>query len=337
MSQYQWVKQDTTAHSWAVLASSSDGKNLCASGSNKVYTSSDYGVTWTDQTSMALNSVASSSDGSKLVGTVLRKIFTSTNAGVTWTDRTTCPDGTKFKNAVSSADGVNLLVGTSSFTQAGPAVYSSSSSGATWGPSTFTAYGRFSGPFACSSDGKKLVAIRTYGSTDSLYTSTYYGMDWTAQPDGIGLHEFSSVTSSSDGSILYAGTGDYIYKSTNSGVDWTRTGAPFGIWAHISCSGDGSKIIAANNATPTPVIVGDARLYISNDSGATWTAQIGSGQHSWGAVTISSDGSRFAAAAVGSWSDGTSGSFIYDGPIYTAQFEKQSGSWGPFLKAKISA
>jgi hypothetical protein len=68
-------------------------------GRGDIWTSTNAGVTWTDQThSVAghdLNwiSVASDSTGSNLVAAALTgDIWTSTNAGVTWTDQT--PSGT---------------------------------------------------------------------------------------------------------------------------------------------------------------------------------------------------------------------------------------------------
>jgi len=75
------------------VASSADGSKLVAvaSGQN-IYTSSNYGVTWTSHyvfTANSWKSVASSSDGTKLVAVDLGgSLYTSSNSGVTWTEKT---------------------------------------------------------------------------------------------------------------------------------------------------------------------------------------------------------------------------------------------------------
>lgn len=61
-------------------------------------------------------------------------------------------------------------------------------------------------------------------------------------------------------------------------------------WYGIDTSADGTKIIASDEGSG---------LYISNDSGNTWTFQTGIGSISYAAVDVTPDGTKFAAASGG--------------------------------------
>ena len=96
------------------MASSSDGSKLVAA-EGYIYTSSNYGVTWVQQTNTASynwSSVASSSDGSKLVATAMDdygcNIYTSTNYGVTWVQQTNAGIRS-WSSVASSSDGSKVL------------------------------------------------------------------------------------------------------------------------------------------------------------------------------------------------------------------------------------
>jgi photosystem II stability/assembly factor-like uncharacterized protein len=115
---------------------------------------------------------------------------------------------------------------------------------------------------ASSADGSRLVA----GGYYALYTSTNAGADWTS--NNVPSHVWTCVASSADGNLLAAAVGypdkGGIYFSTNGGDTWTPSAsAPTLQWASMAMSGDGTKIMAVP-AAPSP-------LYMSTDSGATWT------------------------------------------------------------------
>jgi hypothetical protein len=59
-------------------------------------------------------------------------------------------------------------------------------------------------------------------------------------------------------------------------------------WGSVASSADGSKLLAANNG---------GQLYVSTNSGITWTAQDFS--RNWQSVAISADGSKLVAAEYG--------------------------------------
>ena len=106
-----------------------------------------------------------------------------------------------------------------------------------------------------------------------------------------GSHGWSSVTSSSDGTLLAAVVfGGDIYTSSNSGATWTNetTGTALsGLgWQTITSSSDGTHLAAV-------VFGGD--IYTSADGGTTWTDQTAAGSRLWTSITSSSDGTHLVA------------------------------------------
>jgi photosystem II stability/assembly factor-like uncharacterized protein len=277
---------------WTGIASSSNGAKLAAvADSQKIRTSTDSGVTWTEQPNSATaswTSIASSSDGSKLAAVAYEgAIYTSTDSGVTWTAREN-ESPRNWISITSSSDGVNLAAAV-----LGGAIYASADSGVTWTAQT-NAGVRDWASITSNSDGSKLAAV-TRSTFDGVggvvYTSTDSGVNWTAQTNA-GARDWISVTSSSNGTklaaVVYNGS---IYTSSDSGVTWTaQTNAGSRNWASITSSSDGTKLAAG--------VVNTGYIYTSTNSGVTWTAQTNAGLGDWGAIASSSDG-KFAAANFG--------------------------------------
>jgi photosystem II stability/assembly factor-like uncharacterized protein len=102
--------------SWQSITSSDDGTKLAAVDSRGyIYTSTDSGATWTEQTSSGQRSwysITSSSDGTKLAaGNVNGYIYTSTDSGVTWTEQTSSGQGAwrSITSAMASWHGGHLI------------------------------------------------------------------------------------------------------------------------------------------------------------------------------------------------------------------------------------
>ncbi|MFZ2151988.1 MAG: hypothetical protein WAV09_02675 [Minisyncoccia bacterium] len=92
---YTWTPQTGSGARtyWYSIASSSDGTKLVAGRApGYLYTSTDSGVTWAEQTgagSRTWYSVTSSSDGTKLAAAAYGGyIYTSTDSGATWVEQT---------------------------------------------------------------------------------------------------------------------------------------------------------------------------------------------------------------------------------------------------------
>lgn len=143
------------------------------------------------------------------------------------------------------------------------------------------------------------------------YISTDSGATWTRKVTGITfLTSGSSYTNDvtvarTDGTIMYiaqrrgfvstlASTYDKIYKTTDTGDNWTATAAPDSTWASITCSADGTIVLAGNSNSSNATF--DRKWAISTDGGDTWSAGPTIGQ--WTDVAMSSDGSRMYAVTV---------------------------------------
>jgi photosystem II stability/assembly factor-like uncharacterized protein len=67
---------------------------------------------------------------------------------------------------------------------------------------------------------------------------------------------------------------------------WTQTGAPTNNWISVASSADGSKLVAIGHG-----------LYVSSNSGASWTQTSAPTNYSWFSVASSADGNKLVAAA----------------------------------------
>lgn len=166
-------------------------------------------------------------------------------------------------------------------------IYTSSNSGATWTPTSAPSNSWSS--VATSADGTKLFAAATSGSvyTSSIYTSTNSGATWTAT--GAPYGSWTAIASSADGNRLLAADGYYGHLCTfpYSGP-WRFADAPTNYWRSVASSADGTKLVALGE-------VGE--IYISADSGATWTPAGAPAVFWWSAVASSADGSNIVAVA----------------------------------------
>ncbi|MGB3009286.1 MAG: sialidase family protein [Candidatus Saccharimonadales bacterium] len=219
---YAWQKAGTNLSGdqsyWQSIASSSDGSKLAAvvySGS--LYTSSDSGATWTEQTAAGSRnwySIASSSDGTKLTAVVYSgSLYTSSDSGATWTEQTAA-GSRDWSSIASSSDGTKLAAVESTWngTSSVGSVYTSSDSGATWTERT-TAGSRSWSSIASSSDGTKLAAVVSYGS---VYTSSDSGATWKQETPP--SRSWVSVAMSTDGSRLaVAAEAGNIYLASKEG------------------------------------------------------------------------------------------------------------------------
>ncbi len=302
-----------TAHEfnrqWSAVASSENGSKLVAAvGTNGfIYTSNDYGVTWTPSpnTLGQWSALASSADGTKLVAAENQgRIWTSTDSGATWTPRDS--NIRKWFSVASSTDGTKLAA-----VVYDGQIYTSTDSGVTWTPRETA---RKWTTIASSADGTKLAAGADLLSP--IYTSTDSGLTWSPNS---GFTWMVSIASSYDGTKLVSagGKGFHVYTSTDSGLNWVARDSQR-YWQRVSSSADGTTLAAtANGSTGSP-----DRVYISTNSGVTWVPK--DFPRSWGAVAMSADAKRAVAVVPG-------------GQIYTSAFSSpfvtQPGTLG-YLESK---
>ncbi|MGC2238852.1 MAG: hypothetical protein WA584_22040 [Pyrinomonadaceae bacterium] len=293
---------------WTAVASSENGSKLVAAvGINGfIYTSNDYGVTWTQipNTLGQWSALASSADGTKLAAAENQgRIWTSIDSGATWTPRET---SRKWFSIASSTDGTKLAA-----VAYDAQIYTSTDSGVTWTPRETN---RKWTTIASSADGTKLAAGADLLSP--IYTSTDSGLTWSPNS---GFTWMVSIASSYDGTkLVSAGAkGFNLYTSTDSGLNWvTRDSQRY--WQRVSSSADGTTLAAtATGSTGSP-----DRIYISTNSGVTWVPK--DFPRSWGAVALSANANRAIAVVPGGQ--------IYTS-TYSSPFTTQPGTLG-YLESK---
>jgi hypothetical protein len=140
---------------------------------------------------------------------------------------------------------------------------------------------------AASADGTKLVSV-VYNPADPLlpfadpvFISTNSGATWV--PSGADLGSFgwdwNYISASADGSQLLAAPFlGRLCLSKDSGVTWTVTGPspPYIVgsydgyfWTGVASSQDGTKLVATAHSSVNDI--GNGLIFISTNSGATWT------------------------------------------------------------------
>lgn len=207
---------------WSQVASDSDGSNLMAvvyitrfdtSSFARVYTSSNFGESWTERKPAGdiekfWSQVASDSDGSFLVATVEGgNIYISADYGETWTEK--IPAGFPNQNwwvVDISSDG-NYLIAGSKRTAGIGRLFTSSDFGDTWTQRTPAGApsARWWMVVAINSDGSYMIAGRDWGR---LYISTDFGVNWSQlYPAGYSQDRtWTKVDTNSDGSRSIVGS-----------------------------------------------------------------------------------------------------------------------------------
>jgi len=281
-------------------------------------------VTWTDQTGSGTKSwsnVAMSADGTTLIAAVPDgHIWTSTNSGVSWTDQSSVACcGYSVKVAIS-ADGTKMIAVSTT------TVAFSSNSGSSWAIRALPSEGEW--VTAIAGDGSKIVIAEPFSS--AVYVSSNDGVSWADRNTGASPILWN-IAMSYDGATLltgYGGAQTKILTSTNSGTSWTTVNVSATGWYDFAMSRDATKMVA---------VINGGYIYTSQDSGATWAQQTGSGSRNWVAVESSDDGVNLAAAvSTGQIYLSTDG-----GVTWTAQSSPGSRAWNglsaPGSGSKVAA
>jgi photosystem II stability/assembly factor-like uncharacterized protein len=173
---------------WSAVASDSSGTHLVAvtiGGSallptGAIWTSSDSGATWTNQTANKGTqdwvSVASDSTGQKLVVAGATGIWTSSDSGLTWTDRKVDGNENGWVSVASDATGTNLIA----VADDGGNMWRSTDSGVTWTQVSSAPTGVLMS-VASDATGTNLVAadILVEGTNGDVWTSKDSGATWS--------------------------------------------------------------------------------------------------------------------------------------------------------------
>lgn len=314
-----WSSLSSGSYSFTDVATSDDGLKVIGvttSGGERVMFSSDGGSSFTNiapsrSTGSAayFSSVAISGDGNVAYVTLESggpstgsKVIKTTNFS-TWSQLSVGDTGF-YRTVSTNSDGSRVLIGTSTVVKA------SADSGATW--PTSSAFG----VFGCdmSNAGQMMIC---FGDSGTFRVSTNYGVTWTARaPAGTRFLFEDSAAVSGDGNTLYAIWSDWggglegkskVYKSTNAGVNWTEITANlpeaavnansgYRNYAVVDTSDDGSVVLVGSRGYSTIGSYQSGHLYLSDDSGTSWTKQTGPGSTYWSSVAVNSNGSKLFGA-----------------------------------------
>ena len=297
---------------------SEDGKNMAVFTENVtigavlydyIDYSSDYGNTWntvfnkTIADAGSMESLTSDSTCTNMVlagaipprpGSAYRYgVWVSYNSGASWTDiEIVTPISTyPYCETASSKDGIVVVDNTS-----GGGWWISTTSGATWTEQFPWGAPRKTGaPYNFISimedDGSK-IWVFDWTRTDIL-ESLDFGATWNTIKPYLGLPVTGEwlVSMDDDGTNKIVADSSSIYIYLNAGGTTWTSGSPVasGEWATVSVSGDGNYMIIGQYS---------GRLYLSNNSGATWNEIRPSGVDenlAWYGSAISSDGKYIIA------------------------------------------
>jgi len=245
---------------------------VAAVNGGMLYTSVDYGATWTESaTSQAWTSVACSQYSLILAATDGGALFTSTDQGQSWT----AGGNTQSWSAAAVSPAGDLLFAAVNNGH----IYSSWDAGANW---EIAATARLWQSLAFSADGTAWIAGVSGGQ---LFTSTDSGTNWLARETN---RNWSAVASSADGTRLMAAVnGGQLFTSSDSGVSWVARETNRN-WRAAASSADGTRLAAA---------VSPGQIFVSADSGKTWSARASA--TNWSSLACSADGTCLVAAAFG--------------------------------------
>jgi hypothetical protein len=323
-----WTPRITHSNGWSCdgtkLVAAASGPNI----SGQIYSSTNSGITWNPLAAAPTEywtALASSYDGTKLVAaTFLDGIFASTNAGATWFAQTNSHTGIghEVSAIASSADGTKLVAveGPPLYAASLPGrggIFTSTDSGQTWtlqlgAPtnSTWTSV-------ASSADGTRLSALAS--GSFVCYQSIDSGVTWTPSI----TNSSTEVALSANGTTLVTAGFSGIFTSLDFGGTWNSRALPGNLALlvyRLAVSSDGTILLAA----PGPGAALNP-IFLSHDSGLTWTAQSSGPANVFGGVLLSANGLKLVAAEIGSW-----GSSIPtgSGTIWTAQTATTVGTDG---------
>jgi len=269
-----------------------------------VYVSTDYGVSFYQITANQLNFVDIGMDTTGQYQTAVVNggyIFNSNDWGQSWVQRGTLQSWKEVSvNATGQYQTAVVYNGN---------IYNSTDYGVTW---TAVATIRLWKSIDVSPSGQYQVAGEESGY---VWYSSDYGANWTQTSSISGT--WNTVTISTGSVYIYAANlGDGIYKSVDNGATWTQEFSSLYVINSISCSPDGSGVIAglSNNyiiynlnygisgSWIASGLTGDARvdyghngyevasiagvgLYYSTDGGSTW-ALIYSSAQNWTGISV---------------------------------------------------
>jgi len=267
---WTWDPSDLSTANGLCFAGDDSSLHIIVGTNDKIYYSSDQGVTWipteSDFSNANVLAVASTADGSMMfavVGTseaAGNEIYNSINYGVNWTAITDPP----------STEGITSIC-------------CNGNAAGTVNVFCTTAYG------AGAQTGRIYQVQFTAGAQDANWTTGI-----------VTQNNFTGIACTSGGSAYLAITSiGTIYQTgtvTSPPNTWTSTGAPSASWSGIACSSDNSTFIACNDTNP------NGSIYTGTySSGWTFTQKYLSDGLSFNYAAIGTTGTKLYASYPGGY------------------------------------
>jgi len=283
--------------------------------SRGIWRSSNFGVSWTKNTSASTSgnftSVAISSSGQYVLACGgANSIWRSVDYGVTWS-RNTSADTTSWKSVALSSSGQYALA------SATGSIWYSSNYGVTWTKNTSAS--TFSNwlSVALSSSGQYALAGAQNGSiyrsvitssiTQTAQLENRFNLSkWNPLNPANFTKNLTAQTNSTWTGVALSSSGQYalacaygvntngsIWLSTNYGITWTRSIAAnvTYYWTGIAVSSSGQYGLACSSLANLPN--GNGSIWTSSNYGVTWTRNTANSINTtsdWQAVALSSSG-----------------------------------------------
>lgn len=280
---------------WNDIAISETGQYVTASGWDRLYTSNNYGATFTARggSGNTWRGTATSGDGQYQLAAFMNlngKVYRSSNYGVTWA-AVAIPDKMWIDVAISK-DGQYQLASTYDFVMRPGVVYMSNDYGATWSEIVALA-GVTYGQADISEDGQFMILSDASGN---VKYSSDYGANWSTiltVPSGY----VQGLDMSMDGQHITAGVdAGSLWITHNGGISWKEY-ARTEEWFAIALSHTGQIQLAASASSSQDVL-------FSADYGENWVQLTGDTLTSSEYTSIAMNGDGMLMIT-GQWTTGT--------------------------------
>jgi photosystem II stability/assembly factor-like uncharacterized protein len=301
----------------------STGQNVVVgTGSNGIFRSTDYGVSWTSNSIAPIdanqnyNTVSSDKTGQYLVASDYNNkyVYASTNYGETWNQQGT-PNtnvGGNFKVLITPDSNYMyvMIVSQGFYINTSPP-----SPPAEWIRETENNYYT---RFVCDSSGRFIAGVY-YGT---IYTSFDYGQHWSSGRDDFDYINDIACDSTGKYIVLATNNSEVLYRSTNYGKTFSEIIMPVSSgWLSITSDASGHNLVAGQYGSD---------MYYSTDSGTTWTqSNVESPLPTRFTSVVSSYNGEHVIAA--GFNDDTSDTTIYTSADYGANFT----NWNPISSGVI--
>lgn len=288
---YTWTGPITTGSTCSQPSpgASDSGQYIVCAGASRVVVSHDYGTTWTAPSSLISQSygpVAVSASGQYMIATTNGSMYKSTDYGVNWAPIA----GTNPQNWSGIDISANGQIITGAFDS--NKIQVSNDGGTTWATTTINSASELY-TVSMSNDGTYMYASDI--NNNEVYKSSNSGISWSLADSGLSPYPQQVYSSASGQQVIATSAGTRLFASHDYGTTWqilSPAGAQCLYQAVISS--DGNTIIA-------PDACQNAYIFISYDSGVTWTHDpvLGVSTSGWWNVIGSADLSRIVLAENG--------------------------------------